>query len=428
VLRHDVCIVLNEREPAKAKIAEILELRFADLNITSSRVGVDKNVGAVVAARAPRFVVLDYLLGDFTTGLDVLTLLNELPPEKRPQVIFLTDEPSIHVVVQALKGGALDYLEIDSPQSLQTATSIIERALAEQHAVKPAVRPRPLSLQELVAGAPTMQHALAQLNHAITRHSAGIVLYGQPGTGRTVLAYGACRVCENPTAWSYVDITTFAHAPTKIPGITVDPRGGIRPRRGHLVILDNVEADDGEIAAALAEGTSRDPHHGGTILACTTDALTAGAFTRATQGEMISLPSLEGRRSDIGALVQRFVREAETLSGKRIAPFDSELTLKMASAQWPGNVRQLRLVTMNIAFDSLTHTIPPHELFMLHYELSNSGDAANGATVTLDPLTIAATFELTGRNYRRTAARLGCDVAAIRQMLGLSASRTTESP
>jgi DNA-binding NtrC family response regulator len=194
------------------------------------------------------------------------------------------------------------------------------------------------------------------------------------------------------------------------------------------VILDNVEADDGEITAALAEGTSRDPHHGGTILACTTDALTAGAFTRATQGEMISLPSLEGRRSDIGALVQRFVREAETLSGKRIAPFDSELTLKMASAQWPGNVRQLRLVTMNIAFDSLTHTIPPHELFMLHYELSNSGDAANGATVTLDPLTIAATFELTGRNYRRTAARLGCDVAAIRQMLGLSASRTTESP
>lgn len=419
MLRADVSIILNERESAKAKIAELLELRFKGLNITASRIPVNEHTAAVVLERRPRLVVLDYLLGDVTTGLDILAALTNLPAEKRPRVVFLTDEPSINVAVKAIKGGAEDYLEIDSPQAVQQVTALAEQILREDQQRRPPMRESIPMLDDLVVGAPVMQQAIRSLQQAVMRRDRGIILFGAPGAGLTTLARGAMSLLDNPGAWSYIDLTTFLDSPAEIPGMSADPRGGIRPRSGHLVIIDHAENDDGEILAALSSGYSQDPTLGGTVIVCTTDERTAQAYARVFGGCMVTIPRLAERRSDIGSLAQRFIKEAESLVGGKIVPLDSSTILDLTQKDWPGNIRQLRTVVMNTALDAVRGDERTPESVAQNYTLSCDGLTGTGLGDGLDPLTAATVFESTGRHYRRAAARLGCSIAAIRRALGV---------
>lgn len=422
MLREDVSIILNEREPPKARIAELLELRFHGLGITSSRIAIDQHTASVVLERRPRILVLDYLLGDFTTGLDILATVTRLPPGTRPRVVLLTDEPSINVAVQALKGGAEDYIEIDSPQAVPQVIALAERILRENQRANSPRRSVTSSLDDLVAVTPSIQQAIRSLRNALTRRERGIILFGAEGTGLTTLAYGAVSLLENPGAWSYIDLLTFLDAPVDLPGMATDPRGGIRPHEGHTAIIDHAENDDGEIFSALATGWSREPTQGGTVLICTTDERTALAFSRATAGSMITVPSLAERRSDIGPLAQRFLVEAESLTGKKIEPLDSPTILELAAKEWPGNVRQLRTVIMNTALDSIRGEERTTASIASNYALSYEQRTDATGTGLVDPLTAAAVFESTGHHYRRTAARLGCSIAAIRRALELNHS------
>jgi len=428
VLREDVAIILNEREAAKAKIAELLELRFKALNITTSRIAVDEHTAAVVLERQPRLVVLDYLLGDVTTGLDILTAITASSANKRPRVVFLTDEPSINVAVQALKGGAEDYFEIDSPQAVQQVTALAERILRESERSRPLSRESTPALDELVAGAPAAQHTIRSVRGAITRHERGIILLGPSGSGLTTLARGATMLLDNPGAWSYIDLSTFLDSPAELPGMSSDPRGGIRPRPGHTVILDHAESDDGEVFTALSNGCSREPTLGGTIIVCTNDRRTADAFAQLTGGEVTVVPALTERRTDIGPLAQRFIKEAEILTGKKIEPLDSALILDLAEREWPANIRQLRTVVMNVALDSVRGEPRAPASVADHYTLSCAGVAHDSSEDSVDPLTAAAIFEATGKHYRRTAARLGCSIAAIRRALTTPPSSGDTAP
>jgi len=422
-LREDVGIILNDREPTKAKLAELLELRFKDKNITSSRISVDRHTAAVVTERRPRLLVLDYLLGDYTTGLDVLAAVQRIPTEERPRVIFLTDEPSINVAVQAMKGGAEDFIEIDSPNAVHTTMTAAERILTSCKAHRPMSRDETVVLDDLVAGAPAMQQTIRNLRHAISRRPSGLVLFGARGSGITTLARGALTAIESTGAWSYIDTTTFLGAPADLPGISAAPRGGIVPRDGHTVVLDHAEYDDGEILTTFASGRAHETHARGTVLTCTTDETTARAFAQATGAEIISVPDLAARRSDIASLAQRFLKEAEGLAGKKISPFDGEILRTLSEKSWPGNVRQLRSVVIDTALDGLRIPVSTN-LLTENYTLSCEQDHDGRTEYTLDPLTVAAIFEMSGRHYRRTAARLGCSVASVRRALDYNATES----
>ncbi|RIL08412.1 MAG: hypothetical protein DCC75_09015, partial [Proteobacteria bacterium] len=71
-MREPVTIVLNEREANKARAAEVLQRTLQDLGITASRLEIDEHIEDTILKKAPRVLVLDYLLGDYSTGLDVL--------------------------------------------------------------------------------------------------------------------------------------------------------------------------------------------------------------------------------------------------------------------------------------------------------------------------------------------------------------------
>ena len=76
-MREDVCIVLNEREPSKSKAAEALQAQLQSRGITSSRPVIDRNIEEILVTRMPQVLLLDYLIGDYSTGLDIMQCTGE---------------------------------------------------------------------------------------------------------------------------------------------------------------------------------------------------------------------------------------------------------------------------------------------------------------------------------------------------------------
>ena len=134
-MRERVCIVLNERESTKEKAANSLEEKLREADITASRIEIDKHIVDVICERYPEVLVLDYLIGDYSTGLDIQAAVNAKKVGEhvsKPKIVFLTDEPSVPVAVEALKNGAVEYIELDNPQAVQNTARVVAELLKEQ--------------------------------------------------------------------------------------------------------------------------------------------------------------------------------------------------------------------------------------------------------------------------------------------------------
>ena len=74
-----VCIALNDHEASKAKISDNLMQSFENDEIHARKVAADKNVAKKLLELSPKVLIVDYLLGDFGTGLDLVEQLQEQP-------------------------------------------------------------------------------------------------------------------------------------------------------------------------------------------------------------------------------------------------------------------------------------------------------------------------------------------------------------
>jgi hypothetical protein len=234
----------------------------------------------------------------------------------------------------------------------------------------------------------------------------------------TVLARCTALLGSEPTAWSYTDLATFLHPPSDLPGIERDYRGGIRPAPRHTLILDHVEADDGEVLAALGESLATDTAPRGNLIAVTSEQGTATAYARLLGGDVVTVPPLRERRPDVPGLVQRFAREAEMLVGRRIPPFDSGVIARIAEREWLGNVKQLRTVVLTTALDVFHGDERPIDTIVAErYAASVDDYDLNALRAPLDPLAAAAILEANGFHERRAAARLGCTLGQLRNVI-----------
>ena len=121
----DVIIVLDEQQSAKAKAALDLEKNLNWRQFQASRVTPDKHLAKVLAERQPRLVVTDYLLGEFGTAIELLEN-NDLANQS---ILVWTDEPGVSTAVDAMKLGAVDYIDINGSRSLEKVIKSIESIL-----------------------------------------------------------------------------------------------------------------------------------------------------------------------------------------------------------------------------------------------------------------------------------------------------------
>jgi DNA-binding NtrC family response regulator len=427
-MREKVCIVLNEREANKNRAASMLETRLQGLGITTSRLEIDEIIVEKVKARQPTILILDYLLGDFSTGLDILGEISRQPESTRPQTIFLTDEPSVQVAVEAMRLGAVNYFELDNPQSIELAIREIERIL-DNRKTESAPHRRwmrtPAGLDELIAHADVSRALMAQAQTVTIKGSPIVILLGNEGSGRRTLSRAIALEDGRDSYHTTIDLRTCSADFEQLIGWSSrSDEKTLQLGRNLSVSLLHADEDTGEfldLISRRADGLWGEQRQGGAdskLLICTSCERTARAWERALpEAELLRLPSLAERRDDIPSLVQRFIKESEDLAARKIEPFSVETIEWLTTLEWPQNIRQLRSAVIDSAIASTFGIEDLRQTLEAHRARWAAEYAKRSETAPLDPIVAARTLEICNFNYRIAAARLGCSAASIREAL-----------
>ena len=421
-MKEQVCIVLNERESTKAKAAEALAERLKEFNITSSRVEIDEHIEEIILERTPTILVLDYLLGDYSTGLDIINRFNNLDDSKKPKVIFLTDEPSVPVAVEAMRSGARNYFELDHPQAVNNAAREIHSLIKSTPDKKRKTRTTQLRLKDLVAHSKASQQMIQRASTLAKKKNPIVIVNGTRGTGVSALAKALHDERDSDSFVRVVDLATLFDNPKEALGLSASSPYSLSLGNNLSIILEGLEYDDGETLELLAEEaekiwSSRSPDSFLTI--CTHDAAIAKACNKLPHSELINIPELSKRTEDIPPLIQRFVSEAESLIGKKIKAFDAELISWLSSLEWPQEIKQLRAVVLDAAVASTFSKTGVKKLIeenlALWEEIQQAEEEPDEELG--NEYTASKVLEACNYNYRVAAAKLGTTVRALRKAL-----------
>ncbi len=327
------------------------------------------NGGAAIDACAvfrPNLVITDLRM----EPMDGLALLGEVK-RRWPDVsvIILTAHGTIPEAVRATQEGAFGFLV--KPIEKSELLGQVQRAIAASAFMHSEADWR----AAIVSRSQLMEDRLVLANRA-ARSDVQVLLSGESGTGKELFAraiHAASRRREKSFTVVKCRNTEEAMLDAQLFGSEESPgeagyRGGLfRAARGGTLLLEDI-ADlplrlQVKLVATLREeqdiaGSPGNTAGQGVRLICSTSIdlkqlVAVGRFNDDLYYRIsvlsIEVPPLGRRREDIPLLVSRFLEEAteEDGIGKIYSPKAVQL---LATADWPGNVRQLfDLVKQNVA-------------------------------------------------------------------------------
>ncbi len=310
-------------------------------------------------------VVTDVIMPD-GNGIEMLPRIHQLRPDM--PVIVISAQNTIMTAIQATAAKAWDYLP--KPFDLPDLLARARKALAERRGraaprAAPAVEATSAPALELiepadpkalpmVGRAPAMQ-ALYRLVARVVNASIPIVIMGEVGTGKSMLARAVHDLSarrEEP----FVLITPDALASAE----------GMRAlmakaRRGSLV-FDKIGDLTQDAQARLIHSLDAAPADAPRVIALAEQGLmekvAAGTFRHdlyfRLAGVVLTLPPLRERLEDIPLLAEHFMERAVRAGGQRRG-FSAQALLRLKQHPWPGNVRELENVIQRL---SITGTEP----------------------------------------------------------------------
>lgn len=467
-MREDVCIALNEREPLKHQMARELEEQLSLRNISCSRIELTSNLAKVVLERLPRVLVLDFILGDVATALDVLTELQPVISKQSVKALMWTDEQSVQVVVTAMKLGASDFIRLDEAKSLQKILYSIEECLqqTDKKEKEHSLLLSKIRYQEPIGESQVFQDCTIHCHSIATRCDNAVILSGQAGSGRNTLAHYIHHKRTNPGAFISIDFDTFQNDASCIVGSN-DVSSSV-PYLSHAatVFIDHVEFDTGELLKLVEErqrqiwSANRD-YKTPMLIIGTTCEETAKCWRRLLDIDIVNIPSLKDRKTDFLELFQHFSSIVSNFSKKPLKSqqISPAYITAMSELDWPGNIRQLKAsiieavstpitsakshfdnpinneaqdneLTDNTLIDDITiedihsnelmQKMTPYERNLFRALLSAKERWAHYRLVKPylpSPIIAREALDSSNGNYRMAAARLGTGISQIKSVL-----------
>lgn len=367
-------VLLVEDTPSLSLVYETV-LKKAGYPVTTAFTAAE----AMEAHKAAngQVVLLDLMLPD-GDGLDVLKeMTRDDPLGKR---IVITANGSINRAVEAMRGGAFDFLVKPFDERRLVAAVNNARAAIRIEAAKPRARPATRAdenaYQGFIGGSEPMRR-IYEMIEGIGRSTATVFITGESGTGKEVAAQAIHEVSSRVDGpflplncgaipKDLLESEVFGHLKGSFTGALADKPGAAAVADGGTLFLDEICEMDLALQTKLLRflQTSLITPVGATTprkvdvrIVCATnrdpaDEVRAGRFREDLFYRLhvvpIHLPPLRERGDDVIQIAENFLIKFSQEEGKAFQRLGDEATRLFRSMRWPGNVRQLQNVIRNI--------------------------------------------------------------------------------
>src|SRR5579871_4171748 len=306
-----------------------------------------------------------------TDGIEVLRHARHISPET--SVILITAVEDYEAAVQAVRGGAFDYIH-KGPSLLEELKVSVGRAVEamtlrrQNFALKRDAATRN-SLDNII-GNSTAIEKLKQTIRTIASTGCTVLIYGESGTGKELVAR-AVHACSPRVSEPFVSINCgafpetlleselFGYVKGAFTGASQNKRGLFEVAQGGTIFLDEI----GEMSLAMQVkllrvlqersirpigGAQEVPIDVRVIAATNRDLqqMVDGNLFREDLYYRVSVipivvQPLRERKDDIALLASHFLKKYTTAAHKSILRIHPDSLLSLRAYDWPGNVRQL---------------------------------------------------------------------------------------
>jgi len=319
----------------------------------------------------PELVITDlYLDKAKAGGMEVLKKARSLNPPA--VVIVITGFGSIETAVEAMKHGALDYLE--KPFKLDELKLRVQRALnynevaSEVVYLKKQLRKK-YQFTQLIGTSSKMQEVVKMIEKVADTDST-ILILGESGTGKELVARAlhfnsrrqfAPFIPVNCSALpeNLLESELFGHRKGAFTGAVADKKGLFQEADGGTIFLDEIGTMPAMLQSRLLRvlqekevrrvGDNSPVYVNVRVLAATNETLEKrikeGTFREDLFYRLnvipIHMPPLRDRLDDIPLLVSHFLKEKVSPRNGKPYQVTRQTMEVLSSHDWPGNVREL---------------------------------------------------------------------------------------
>lgn len=322
-------------------------------------------------------------------GLSVLRAVIEYDPDAL--VILITAFSTIDTAIQAIKLGAFDFVAKPfRPEELMIKVNqALERSrlVKENRALQDELM-RTFKFEGIVGDSPKTRQVL-QLAAAVAPTDATVLIYGETGTGKELLARSIhLQSPRNKGPFVVVncgaipetllETELFGHEKGAFTSAVTSRIGKFERAQDGTIFLDEIgdmsTPMQVKVLRVLQErvGGNKPIDVNARVIAAThkdlRKAIADGSFREDLYYRLsvvpIELPPLRERREDIQALAVHFVNKYAVAFHKRIKGFSPLALKKLRGHSWPGNVRELEYTIQRVVILAQGEVIGAEEIWL----------------------------------------------------------------
>jgi DNA-binding NtrC family response regulator len=317
-------------------------------------------------------LIVDNLMPDMT-GLDLIRELVATTSEaERPQILMMTAHATIESAIEAMKLGALDFLQ--KPFEVDELLVVVRRALEHQRLSSHQrylldEREEEFNHYGIVGRSRAMDQVI-RTAELVAETKSTVLVTGETGTGKELVARAIharsaqrnmplIKVNCAAIPETLLESELFGHVRGAFTGATASKKGKFALADGGTILLDEIGTMSPVLQSKLLRvlqerefeplGSERSQQVDVRVIAATNRDLRQMVADGSFQEDLyyrlnvipIDIPPLRNRRDDIPVLFEYFVRKHQQRTGKRVDRIEDGVVAKLERYDWPGNVREL---------------------------------------------------------------------------------------
>lgn len=363
-------LIIDDERAIRNTLKEILEFEGYTIDVAENgRAGLDRAL-----AGAYDLIFTDIKMPELD-GLEFLSHyragMAEHNSEEAP-VVVITGHGSVDTAVDALKGGAFDFIQkpLDLNRLLLTTKHALEhKSLVQETKV---LRKKVGKRNQMIGESPAIERVRAIIDK-VAPTEARVLITGSNGTGKEVVAhliYESSQRAKGPMVEvncaaipsELIESELFGHMKGSFTGAVKDRAGKFEQADGGTLFLDEIGdmslSAQTKVLRALQEneitrvGSDKTIKVNVRVIAATNKDLKKeiekGNFREDLYHRLnvipIHVPDLKDRKEDIPLLVNHFIQQICAEQGWKVKSINDDAIKALQHHDWPGNIRELRNV------------------------------------------------------------------------------------